>query len=68
MSISVVINGKYTELAKSMTLLEYLEGKGLAERRLAVAHNGDVVPRGNYADAVICEGDVLEIVRPVGGG
>lgn len=68
MSISVVINGKDTELPRSMTLLDYLASKGLAERRLAVAHNGDVVPRGSYADAMIGEGDVLEIVRPVGGG
>ena len=68
MPISVVINGKNTELPNSMTLLEYLTIKGLAERRLAVAHNGDVVPRDRYADAVISEGDILEIVRPVGGG
>ncbi|MXZ03291.1 MAG: sulfur carrier protein ThiS, partial [Chloroflexi bacterium] len=34
----------------------------------AVAHNGDVVPRDNYAEAIINDGDTLEIVRPVGGG
>ncbi len=68
MSIRVTINGRELELSQSVTLETYLEEAGLSGRRLAVAHNTDVVPRDEYANAVIDDGDTLEIVRPVGGG
>ena len=34
----------------------------------AVAINGDVIPKGSYAEASVHDGDTLEIVRMVGGG
>ncbi len=68
MAISVTINGRETQLPASINLLDYINDKGLAGRRLAVAHNGDVIPRDNYQSVVINDGDTLEIVRPVGGG
>ena len=68
MAIRVTINGRDLELPRSIILQAYLEEKGLADRRLAVAHNADVVPRDEYSNVVIEDGDTLEIVRPVGGG
>lgn len=68
MPIRVTINGRELELPKPISLASYIEERELAGRRLAVAHNGDVVPRDNYAEAIINDGDTLEIVRPVGGG
>ena len=68
MAISVTINGRETQLPAPITLLDYIDDKGLSGRRLAVAHNGDVIPRDNYQSVVINDGDTLEIVRPVGGG
>jgi len=40
-----------------------LEGK-----RIAVEKNGEIVPRGLYADTPVDSGDRLEIVGAVGGG
>jgi sulfur carrier protein len=37
-------------------------------RLVAVAINGDVIPKGEYGGAVVRDGDTLEIVRMVGGG
>lgn len=68
MTIRVTINGREIQLQEPMSLTEYLELKGLSGRRLAVAHNADVIPRERYGEVVIEDGDTLEIVRPVGGG
>lgn len=68
MPIRVTINGRDLELREPISLARYIEERGLAGRRLAVAHNGDVVPRNDYATTIINDGDTLEIVRPVGGG
>ena len=68
MPIRVTINGRELELSEPISLEHYIEERGLTGRRLAVAHNGDVVPRDDYAEAIIDDGDTLEIVRPVGGG
>ena len=68
MAISAKINGKVVELPREMTVAEFLKMRGLSGRRLAVAHNGEVVASANYDMAIIQAGDVLEVVRPVGGG
>lgn len=68
MPIQVTLNGRELELHESISLADYLDDKGLTGRRLAVAHNGNVIPRDDYAKVVIDDGDTLEIVRPVGGG
>ena len=68
MPIRVTINGRDLKLPKPISLERYIEERGLTGRRLAVAHNGDVVPREDYANVIIDDGDTLEIVRPVGGG
>ena len=66
--ISVTINGKQYELDGPTRVVDYLEDRGLANRSLAVAINGDVLPRGDFAGVTIRDGDQVEIVRPVGGG
>ncbi len=66
--ISVTINGKPYELDGPTSVVDYLEDRGLANRSLAVAINGDVLPRCEFADVTIRDGDRVEIVRPVGGG
>ena len=66
--ISLTINGKRVELEGPTPLPEYLESNGLAGRQIAVAVNGDVVPRELHASVMLTAGDRVEIVRPVGGG
>ena len=68
MPIQVTINGQEIELPGPVSLTAYIEEKGLTGRRIAVAHNGNVVPKGEYGDVDIGDGDTVEIVRPVGGG
>jgi sulfur carrier protein len=66
--IALQVNGKRVELESPITLLEYMGNLGINPKAVAVEHNGVIVERAGYAGAVLREGDVLEIVRMVGGG
>ena len=66
--IHLTINGKKKQIAESVSLVEYLESLELDVQRVAVAHNGAVVRRGELAGVTLSEGDSVEIVLAVGGG
>ena len=66
--ISVQVNGKRVELEQATPLLDYIEGLGVDPRAVAVEHNGEILERDRYPATVLREGDVVEIVRMVGGG
>ena len=66
--IHLTVNGKNKQIAESINLVEYLESLELDGQRVAVAHNGAVVRRGELARVTLSEGDSVEIVRAVGGG
>jgi thiamine biosynthesis protein ThiS len=56
------------ELDQPTGLLAYLETLGVSARAVAVEHNGVIVERSGYGEAQLNDGDVVEIVRMVGGG
>ena len=66
--ISLRINGKDVELEGPTPLLRYLEKLGVDARAVAVEHNGEIVERAAYDAVMLRDGDVVEIVRMVGGG
>jgi len=66
--IALQINGKRVELEQPERLLVYLERLGVNPRAVAVELNGVILERSRFEDAVLGEGDVVEIVRMVGGG
>jgi len=41
---------------------------GLSGRRLAMEVNREIVPRSEYAEHVLHDGDQVEIVHAIGGG
>jgi len=41
---------------------------GFNDRFMAVGYNGGVVKKESFASLTLKDGDVLEVVRPVGGG
>ncbi len=67
-TISLTLNGKPRELPASTNLPALLELLGVDPRMIAVAHNGDVIPRDQYDGIVLGDGDHVEVVRMVGGG
>ena len=67
--IRLRINGEESEAAAA-TVAELLAQRGIdpAARFLAVAVNGAVVCRAEWATASLSPGDSVEIVRPFQGG
>jgi sulfur carrier protein len=68
MAVSLMVNGKPREIETSQKLLAFLEGLGVNLNFIAVAYNGEVLDKDDFPSVTLDEGDVLEIVRPVGGG
>ena len=66
--ITVTINGKEQALAGPTTVAAYVETLPPNQRHVAVARNGEVIPRERWPETPIDEGDFIEIVRMVGGG
>jgi sulfur carrier protein len=63
------VNGEETEIAVS-TVAELLAERGIdpSARFLAVAVNGTVLRRTEWAERPLSSGDRVEIVRPLQGG
>jgi thiamine biosynthesis protein ThiS len=56
------------KLESGQSLLKFLEANQFDTAALAVARNGDIVPRATYDRVMLSDGDTLELVRFVGGG
>lgn len=66
--MDIVLNGDMLTLGDAPTILDLLQTQGLAERRVAVEVNGEIVPRGRHATHALRDGDRVEIVHALGGG
>lgn len=64
----IVVNGSPRAIHAGTTVTALIAELGLADRRVAVERNREVVPRAQHADTVLAAGDRLEIVTFVGGG
>ena len=67
-TIDVVVNGEPRSVAHGTTVTALIEILGLADRRVAVERNREVVPRAQHSSTVLAAGDRLELVTFVGGG
>lgn len=63
----LTVNGELREVPVR-TVLDLLKELGLEPGRTVVERNAAIVERTLYADTVLTDGDVLELVRIVGGG
>ena len=62
------LNGEILQLTAPVSLQALLEEKGYLGRPVAVERNGEIVPKAAYAETMIANDDVLEVVSFVGGG
>jgi thiamine biosynthesis protein ThiS len=66
-----VLNGQrreFPQLNSPAHLQDLIADLGLQGDRVAVEHNGSIIPRAEWASAGLTDGDRLEIVHFVGGG
>ena len=67
--ILLTINGLEIKLENNTTIESYLHIHGLAgHKAVAVARNGIVITKKEHPSTVLLDGDVVEIVRAIGGG
>ena len=65
--IMIRINGENIA-AEGMTIAGYLSDAGYDRDRVAVEINGIIVPKADYDQRRLAEGDSVEVVSFVGGG
>lgn len=63
----ICINGEKVE-KDEIKLSAYLEENGINPQRIAVELNGEILPKSQYSDTVLKDGNIIEIVNFVGGG
>ena len=66
--ISVIINGEARQFDVSISVSTLIEQMQLSSKRIALERNGEIVPRSQFSQHMLNEGDKLEIVVAVGGG
>jgi sulfur carrier protein len=67
--MNVTLNGEPRALREGATVAEAVEASGAESRRgVAVAVDGEVVPRGRWDNQSLSDGQRVEIVQAVQGG
>ena len=66
--INISVNNEPKQIEVNTPLNDALLKWGFGESKIAVAINGEFVPRSTYSQREINAGDNIDIVKPVGGG
>ena len=66
--ISISINGTAHQFDTPISITVLLETMQLGNKRIALERNGEIVPRGQFTQQMLADGDKLEVVVAVGGG
>lgn len=66
--MTLKVNGEAQQVPAGCTIAELLDQLGLNRDGVAVAVDGQVVPRTRHASTELTEGAAVEIIRAVGGG
>jgi len=66
--IAISINGTVQQFDRSISVSALIEHMQIGNKRIAIERNGEIVPRGQFNQQMLADGDKLEIVVAVGGG
>jgi sulfur carrier protein len=66
--LRITVNGETLRVPAGSTVEDLLRRLEVANPRVAVERNRDIVPKAAYAGTALAEGDVFEVVELVGGG
>lgn len=66
--MNIKVNGEPREVSDKLTALQLLEELGVADKKLALEVNEEIVPRSTLAQHILNEGDAVEIIHAIGGG
>ena len=66
--MTVTINGERREIPEGLNVAGLLDHLGMANGRVAVERNLDILPRARWQETQVEPDDSFEIVHFVGGG
>ena len=64
----LTVNGAAAELDDGTSVAALVADRAEGQRRVAVARNGDVVPRSAWEQTVLVDGDAVEVLLATAGG
>ena len=64
----IQLNGKKIVIKSNYSLFDLLKKYKLTNKKVAVEHNGAIVPKVNYKKKKLKSNDKIEIVHFIGGG
>jgi sulfur carrier protein len=66
--ITIQFNGKEAVFSPNAKIAEAILFSGVTSKSIAVELNGEIIEKSLYSSTFLKNGDVLEIVQPLGGG
>ena len=66
--MEITLNGQRRQVREGDSVLNLIDGLELSQDAVVIELNGQIVDRTNYGATVLAGGDVVELVRFVGGG
>mgnify|MGYP001241528740 FL=1 len=64
----IQLNGKKVDIKSSYSIFDLLKKYKLLTKRIAIEHNGIIVPKIKYKSKYLKDKDRVEIVNFIGGG
>jgi len=66
--MTIIINGIKKTYKTSLTLETLLNELDHASKKVAIEVNDEIIPRSQYKNKLVVDGDKIEIINAVGGG
>lgn len=66
--MKIILNGEEKVLHTPVTVIQLLTDMGMAEKRVAVEVNLEIVPRSEHGQFQLKNADRVEVVQAIGGG
>jgi len=66
--MNIIVNGEERTLETAQSVEAFVKDIGLDPRKVAVERNLEIVPKSQFSEMMLADGDKLEIVHFIGGG
>jgi len=66
--MNIIINGVEKTYTSNLTLETLLNELDHAGKKVAIEVNEEIIPRSQYKNKLVVDGDKIEIINAVGGG
>ncbi len=66
--MQIIVNGDNKQFSDSLSISELIQQLGLADKRIAIEVNEQIIPKGDHNSRQLIDGDRIEIVHAIGGG